>query len=84
MDLKEIKRNRLDLEYKKYLQVLNGLFLILTSGAFGIISSIIYLKDSRKIRLGLSVSAIVLMILFILIRNLDERLNEVLEEIENI
>ncbi len=84
MDKKEINKNRLDLTYNKYLCILNGLFLILTSGAFGIISSIIFLEDKNKKLFGLSISAVILMIIYISIKKVNQRIEEVLEYIDDI
>lgn len=53
MDKKQIKKNKLDLEYNKNVQILNAVFIFLTTGILGFAGSFIFLEDKNKLFLGL-------------------------------
>ena len=84
MDKREIKKNKLDLEYQKNSLILNGMLIFLTSGVFGFIASLIYLEDKYKLLIGLVLSSVTLIIIYVFIRKVDYRMNDILGEIDRI
>ncbi len=85
MDSKQIKKNRLDLEYNKHLQILNAVFIFLTTGLLGFLGSFIFLlEDKNKLLLGTGISVIVIIIGIIIYKKTNKKLEEVLEKIEKI
>lgn len=81
---KQIKKNKLDLEYHKYTQILNAVFIFLTTGILGFIGSFIFLGETNKLLLGIVISAIIIIIGFLIYRKVNKKLEEILREVEKI
>jgi len=84
MNKREIKKNKLDLEYHKNSQILNGMLIFLTSGVFGFIASLIYLDDKYKLLIGLVLSSVTLIVIYTFMKKVDKRMSEILEEVTEV
>ncbi|RLG16221.1 hypothetical protein DRN69_01395 [Candidatus Pacearchaeota archaeon] len=84
MDKQQIKKNKLDLEYHKLTQIFNSVLTITITGIFGFIGSFIFLEDKNKLAFGLTLSAVILILIYGVCNKIDKKLNQILKEIENI
>jgi len=84
MKKKEIKKNKLDLEFHKNTQILNAVFIFLTTGILGFVGSFIFLEENNKILLGAGLSVVILVIGYWLYKKINKRLREILDKIENL
>lgn len=84
MNSEQIKKNKLDLEYHKYSQMLNAVFILLTTGVLGFLGSLIILNDKNKLFLGLGISAFVFIIGLSLLMRINDKLNEILNKTDNL
>ena len=81
---KRTKKNKLDLEYHKYTQVLNAVFIFLTTGILGFIGSFIFLEEKNKLLLGISISVFILIVGIGIYKIVNKKLTEILKEVEKI
>lgn len=85
MDKKQIKKNKLDLEYHKYIQILNAVLIFLTTGLLGFIGSFIFLlEEKNKLFLGVAISVFILIIGYVTYRKTNKKLKEISREMENL
>lgn len=85
IDKKEIKKNKLDLEYHKNTQILNAVLIFLTTGLLGFIGSFVFLlEEKNKLFLGISLSVFILIVGYVIYRKTNKKLEEILEEVERI
>ncbi len=78
----QIKKNGLDLEYYRYAQLLNGVFIFATTGFIAFLGSFIWLKE--RLFIGLIVSFLILVSSYILYKKIDKKLKEISKDIEKI
>ena len=79
---KSLKKNKLDLEYHKYTQLLNGTFIFATTGLLGFIASFIW--TPTKLVVGLIISLIILILSYYSYIKVNKKLNLIIQEIENL
>ncbi len=84
MDRKQLKKNKLDLEYHKYSQILNSLLIFSTTGLLAFLGSFVFLENKNKLALGLSISAIMLIIAIGTYKKINKKLESIIAEIENL
>jgi len=84
MNEKQIKKNKLDLEYNKYTQILNAVFIFLTTGILGFIGSFIFIENRDKLFLGIGISVFVLIIGYVIYKRTDNKLRSIIREVEKI
>jgi len=84
MDKKHIKKNKLDLEYNKHLQILNAVFIFLTTGILGFVGSFIFLEEKDKLFLGISISIFILILGYEFYKKINKKLESILSEISNL
>lgn len=81
---KAIKKNKLDLEYHKYIQIFNSFYILLTTGVLGFIGSFIFLDEGNKLFIGFGISALVVIIGIISIKRINKKLELILNEINDL
>lgn len=81
---KQVKKNKLDLEYRKYTQILNAVFIFLTTGILGFIGSFIFLEEKNKLLLGIGISVFILIVGIGIYKIVNKKLEEILKEVEKI
>ena len=65
MDKGKIKKNQLDLEYHKLTQLFSSVLVISLTGSLGFLGSFTFLlEDKNKLAIGLSISAVILIIIY--------------------
>ncbi|MBS3154908.1 hypothetical protein J4404_00225 [Candidatus Woesearchaeota archaeon] len=82
MDKKDIKKNILDLEYKKYLQMLNISLILGTTGLIPFLISFVWYKD--RVIFGLSITAAIMALAYIWYKITEEKLEEISKKIEEL
>ena len=80
----QIKKNKWDLEYNKNTQILNAVFIFLTTGILGFIGSFIFLEDKNKLTTGLVISAIIILIGYAFYKKINKKLDSIIKEIEDL
>lgn len=75
MDKKDIKKNILDLEYKKHLQMLNTSLILGTFGLIPLLISFVWYKE--RIIFGLSLTALLMALAYIWYKHTEEKLENV-------
>jgi len=81
MNKQDIKKNKLDLEYQKNIQLLNAIFIFLTTGLAGFVGSFIFLEDRTKLLVGTSISALILISGYFVYQRVNKRLEDILNQI---
>lgn len=81
---KQLKKNKLDLEYHKNTQILNAVFIFLTTGILGFMGSFIFLGERNKLLLGMGISSIIIILGFFIYKKINKKLEYILKEIEKI
>ena len=80
----QIKKNKLDLEHNKYTQILNAVFIFLTTGILSFAGSFIFLEDKNKLAIGVSISVLLLIVGYAIYKKINSKLNKIIKEIENL
>ena len=78
----QLKKNKLDLEYHKYSQLLNGVFIFATTGFIAFLGSFIWLKE--RLFIGLIISVFILILSYIFYKKIDDKLKDVCDKITSI
>lgn len=83
---KELKeKNKLDLEYQKLIQILNSILTITLTALFGFLGSFtILLEDKNKLALGLSISLIILIIIYRIVIIVNNKLRTIIKKIDDL
>lgn len=85
MDKRQLEKNKLDLEYHKYTQILNAILIFATTGLLGFIGSFIFLvEEVGRLFIGLSISIIVLVFSYGLYRKIDKKLQDISKKMDKI
>lgn len=85
MDKKQIKKNILDLEYQKLIQILNSVLIITVTGLFGFLGSYTFLlEDKNKFTFGLIISTLVLIIISGVVLKINQKLNSIINQINKL
>ena len=82
MNKKEVRKNLLDLRYKKHLQIQNVTLLLGTISVIPLIISFIWYKE--RLILGFILTLIIGFISYIWYKKSDKRLNNILNRIKDI
>lgn len=82
MDKQQLIKNRLDLEYHGEAQKTNAYLILLTTGILGFLGTFIWLKENKVF--GFVVTILILVIGGFLYKRSNDRMKEILEEIEKI
>lgn len=83
MNKSEIEKNKLDLEYQKLTQILGSVLTISLTGIFGIYGSFTLLSQNQ-LNIGLSISAIILVISIGVIKKINKKLEIILEDLDKL
>ncbi len=83
MDKIQIKKNKLDLEYQKLTQILGSVLTISITGIFGIYGSFTLLNQNQ-LKIGLSISAIILVISIGVIKKINKKLEIILDDLDKL
>lgn len=83
MNKKQLEKNKLDLEYHKYTQLLNGIFIFGTTGLLGFIGSFVWGNKSNLL-IGIIISTSIIIVAYFLYKNVNNRLEEISKEIQNL
>jgi len=81
MDKGQLRKNKLDLEYNKYIQMLNGIFIFATTGLLGFIGSFIWTDNSKKLLIGTSASALVVIASLLFYKKINYKLENISEQV---
>ena len=81
MDKKQIEKNILDLEYRKLTQILCSVLTISAAGILGIYGSFTLLNQNQ-LKIGLSISAIILVISIGVIKKINGKLKFLIEDLD--
>ena len=84
MNKLNLKKNRLDLEYRWELQNANIFLSLLTIGLVAFLSSFIFLKDKDFFNFGLITAFIIFISSLIMYKEKSKRLSKILNEIEEL
>ena len=84
MDKKQLKKNKLDLEYHGESQKRNALLILLTTGSLAFIGSFIWLRETTTFILGLVIILVISLISSWYYYKSTKRMEIILEEIEHI
>ncbi len=84
MDKKQLRKNRLDLEYHGQAQQANAFLILLTTGVLGFLGTFIWLHETDLLYWGIIITIIFSGIgIYFYVRN-HHRMKEILNEIERI
>ncbi len=78
----EIEKNCLDLEYKRQLQIMNALIILMTTGAVTFIGTFIWKRD--LLLMGSFLTMGILMICFFTYQRVNNNLQEITEAIQRL
>ena len=85
MDKKQIKKNKLDLEYHKLTQILNSILTLMITSALGFLGSYTFLlNDKNKLAVGLIISTLILIIIYGVVLKINQKLDLIIDEIEKL
>lgn len=84
MDKKQLKKNRLDLEYHGESQKANAFLILLTTGILGFFGTFIWLMDNELIYYGIATTLVIMISGLLFYRKSSNRMREILDEIEEI
>ena len=85
MNNKQVEKNKLDLEYQRLIQILNSLLIMTITGFLGFLGSYTFLLENKnKLTIGLIISTLILIIIYGFIKNINSKLNSIIEEIDKL
>ncbi|MBI2507324.1 hypothetical protein HYV89_00030 [Candidatus Woesearchaeota archaeon] len=84
MDKGQLKKNKLDLEYQKYLQMINGVLIFATTGLLGFIGSFVLTDSPKKLLIGTFASFIVIICSVLFYKRINYHLANISNQILHI
>lgn len=84
MDKKQLRKNRLDLEYHGEAQKANAFLILLTTGILAFMGTFIWLSESKFLAIGIIITLMVLSAGIYFYKESNQRMKEILNEIERI
>lgn len=84
MNKRELKKERLDLEYHGETQSANAFLILLTTGILGFMGTFMWRMEHKLFLYGVAITLTVSLIGSFLYRRSVKRMKDILDEIENI
>lgn len=84
LDKKQIRKNRLDLEYHGESQKANAFLILLTTGILAFLGTFIWLLGEESFYFGLTITVVIFIIGASLYTKSSNRMNEILEELDEL
>ena len=81
MEKIQIEKNKLDLEFSRYSQLLKGVFIFATTGLIGFIGSFVWSEDLDKLLIGVFISVIIMVGSFTYYKKINYKLDKISEQI---